>query len=171
METRKASWGKLLTPGPLLIHAAKRWTVEEEDLCGSEPFGNALASCNVVHPPCVVTDGQTRMPFGAVIGCVNVRAVISTDRVKWQPGEKRFFSYDQFAHQLVISDTEKAFGDYSDGRVAVILDKPQAFRVPVPYTGRQSLFDVPDAMVQTALAFAVGQHHIDHPAGQAPPAG
>jgi hypothetical protein len=162
IETRGAGWGKLLaTPGPLLIHAAKRWTRAESELSHSAIFYPALDS--IGQAPQGFGFAADGMPFGAIIGAVEVVAVLSTDRVKWNPDSRRYFAYDQGGNQLVISSDEKAFGDYSDGRVAIVTRKPKAFRKPIPYTGRQSLFDVPDAVYAEELAFAVGQYHLDNP--------
>lgn len=155
VETRGDYFAKKFTPGALLIHAAKKWDGGLYDVCTAAPFREALAGLGHLlpvpqprdrHPP------PARMPFGAVVGVVNVLAVLPTDRVKWNPDSKRFFAYDQFSNQLVISSDEKAFGDYSDGRIAVVTDRPYRFAKPIPLTGRQGFFAVPDELVEAALA-------------------
>lgn len=157
IETRSDYFAKKIPTGLLLIHAAKQWGADHYDLCGSGPFREALEliGCKLPVPqPGDKHPRPTGMPFGAIVGCVNVRGIISTDRVKWEPNSARYFAFDQFSGQLVISSAEKAFGDYSDGRIAVVTDQPKVFRKPIGYVGRQGLFDVPEQV------YAVGQHHL-----------
>lgn len=49
---------------------------------------------------------------------------------------------------LQISETEEAFGDYTDGRFAFLCENPVAFKTPIAYRGMQSLFDVPDKLLR-----------------------
>lgn len=166
IETRSGYFRTKFTPGPLLIHASQKWTGEFYDLCTSGPFREALGAMGHLLPIQQPGDKYPRpsgMPFGAVVGVVNVLAVLDTDNVGWQPNSKRYFSYNPFANQLVIASDEKAFGDYGDGRIAVVTDKPKAFAKPIPFVGRQNFFQVPDRMVAAQLG--------TYPAGWTPPAG
>jgi len=162
IETRSAYFAKMFsTPGPLLIHAAKKWNRELYDICTAGPFRDALEQMGHKLPVRQPNDASPRpdgMPFGCLVGMVDVRAVLSTDRVKWHPDSKRYFAFDQFAGQLVISEAEKAFGDYADGRIAIVTDNPVVFPKPVPLTGRQALFVVADHVYRDQLAAAAARH-------------
>lgn len=152
------SWAKTLAHGPLLIHAGDRWCAESHNLAHSGPFYRALDS--IGQAPQAFGYPADVMPFGALVGMVDVLGVLGTNRLKWQPGS-RYFAFDQFAGQLVVSDDEKAFGDFTEGRIAVLLGNPRAFRRPIPHGGRRTVFDVPEKVFAQQLAFAVGQHHLD----------
>lgn len=171
VETRGAYFARplarLIGKGPLLIHAAAKWSYEQSQYAHSGPFYRALELIGQQPQGRRPVDS---MPLGAVIGCVNVRAILPTDKVQWMPNHNRYFGCDGYSGTVVVGSWEKAFGDYSDGRIAIVTDEPRAFRKPVPLPGRQSIFQVPDAMVQTGLAFAVGQEHWT-PDRASPPAG
>jgi hypothetical protein len=156
LETRSAFFAKRLEKligQTLLIHAAKRWTKEEADLCTSGDFDRALKECGfkpITYPNGPVRLHWSEMPFGAIIGAVTIRGIISTERVKWHPSAN-YFAYDFGGNQLVITAAEKAFGNYDAGRIAVITSDPVTFATPLPHPGRQSLFDVPDVLLPAGI--------------------
>lgn len=127
-ETR--GWGTRYR-GPLLIHAAKRFTEDERATCRTEPFRTAL-----------VAGGFTRLdeiPLGALLGLVYLQGVHRTER---------------FADGTLEEKT-RAFGDFSPRRYAWHI--PVSFRLPepVPYRGAQGLFEVPtDVLPATFVAEA-----------------
>lgn len=53
-----------------------------------------------------------------------------------------------------ISDQEFQLGDYSDGRYGWQLRNVREFEVPIPYRGRQGLFEVPDEVVAEHIRWA-----------------
>lgn len=144
-ETRPARWAKTLTPGPLLIHAAKAWGPTQADIVTSGPFAEALRLCNL---------DAFSLPLGAIVGVVNVRCCISTENVQWEPSKDRFFGIDGYSATVVVGSWEKAFGDFSAGRIAVVTDQPRAFKKPIPYRGQHTLFDVPEPAYGGELAAA-----------------
>lgn len=111
IETR--SWQ---TPyrGPLLIHASSG--KKGKALAGDAPFARYVSDFD-------------RLPFGAVIGQVQLEDVV--------PVELLFYSATQLA---VLTLEEKAFGDYTKGRYAWLLSAPVAFDQPIPAKGRLGLW-------------------------------
>ena len=105
--------------GPLLIHAAKRFTVDTAYLCHEEPFHSAL----LLKYPC-----PDCLPTGAIIGCV---VQVGCERTELVRGR-----LDRFAW---------AMGDYTDGRWAYEFIEPELFETPIPYRGQQFPFWVSDS--------------------------
>jgi hypothetical protein len=70
------------------------------------------------------------LPLSAIIGAVNVVDVKATEDVVQE-----------------ISAIERLYGDYSPGRYAWITDSFQKFDTPIPFTGRQRIFNVPDEII------------------------
>lgn len=123
-ETR--SWS---TPhrGLLLIHAAKRWDREQQQLCLTEPFRNTLREAGFAT--------AADLPRGAILGYVDLRYVWSTEDVtEWLCWEER-------------NDRELAFGNYERGRFAWDCRYPRRYAEPIPYRGQQGLFEVPAGVV------------------------
>lgn len=116
-ETR--SWWPNYT-GPLAIQAAKKWNRELATLCRTEPFKSVLAGAGINSPD--------DFHFGCALGLVDLIEAISTEAVRGR-----------------ISRQERAFGDYSDGRVAWRLDNARRFPEPLPVRGHQGLWyiDIP----------------------------
>jgi activating signal cointegrator 1 len=116
IETR--SWATSYR-GPLLIHAAK--TTKEMDWILQPPFAAALDSLG----------GGGLPPIGAIIGKVELVGI-------WGTGD--------FAEKFLDDDRggfcERDFGNYGEGRFGWILRDPVRFETPIPYRGRQGLFDV-----------------------------
>lgn len=142
--------------GPLLIHAAKTWNRELETICDTEPFAAALeaniATSETWRP-------RTGLPFGCIVGSVEITECIATTRVgRWEQDSREpmvDYFFDNFGIMgpadgkpfLFVSDTERSFGDYSPGRFAFLCTNPVAFATPITYRGAQGLFDVPDSLL------------------------
>lgn len=101
--------------GPLVIHAAKRFTAEEKAFCARWPFADAIAQF-------VGTPDQ--MPFGAGVCLVQLTACIPTDSLAGK-----------------LSEIERACGNFAPGRYAWKLEAVQPFIKPVYTVGHQSLWD------------------------------
>ena len=104
--------GRFHHRGDLLIHAAKRWTPMQREIC-QWPFFQA----------CLPEDFEPQL--GKVLGRVQLVNCVPTVWVS--PG---------------LSDQELAFGDYTLGRFALSLQDPEAFSEPIPYRGQQGLFNI-----------------------------
>ena len=102
--------------GPLLIHAAKRFTKDEYMICLSDPFRVALARHRF---------NQNNLPLGAIVGKVNV--------VDCRP------TYDAYFETLEFE--EEMFGNYEPGRYGIICDLPILFDEPISTRGFQGLWD------------------------------
>lgn len=154
VETR--SW-PIRHRGPLLVHAARKWDAELLAVCRREPFRSALEAIGFRWAAGSRLIGI--MPFGAIVGRVEVVDCIATDRVgRWEqtPGEPDVnYFLDNFGVMgpadgkpyLFVSDVERAFGDYSPGRFAFLCANPVRFDMPIPFRGHQGLFDVPDGLI------------------------
>lgn len=125
METR--SWSTRYR-GPLAIHAAKRWTKEQRDLCRTQPFRSTLAAAGFRDPD--------DLPLGAIVALVDVAHVWSTDN-RWAVE--------------AVSYPESAFGDFSPGRYAWFCERIRPLSQPIPFRARQGLFEIDGRPVIDAL--------------------
>lgn len=128
----------------IAIHACK--TRQDLDLCLTDPFHQYLPN-------------PDQLPLGALICTCTIHAA---DRVT-----------DDRARALKQRHPhEHTFGDYRPGRWAWTLTDITPLPKPVPYTGSQGAFDVPDRLLGHQAALQVdcpypaqhAQHHHPHPA-------
>lgn len=129
-ETRSWRW----TPKPqeILIHASKGFPGWAKELCYEKVFREAMARHGCLGP--------SGLPLGAIVGKVSITACFQTENVRDR-----------------ISGKERAFGDYSDGRIAIKLSNPVALAAPVPCKGALGLWTVPadvEALVKQQLLVA-----------------
>ncbi len=73
------------------------------------------------------------IPRGCILGTVEIVGTFATE-------------------SLTPSDQERAFGDWRPGRVAIQTREPVLFKKPIPFTGQQCVFYVPDSRITEALA-------------------
>jgi len=118
--------------GPLLIHASAamrddymRWIETDRH------FAKAFAHMGWKH----WSEAYGDLPFGALIGQVNLHLCLGVG----SPALRR---------SGFLTESELAFGDYSYGRYAWLFHDPVQFEHPIPYRGRQRLFNVPDEVVK-----------------------
>jgi hypothetical protein len=154
IETR--SW-PLKHRGPLLIHAAKKWNADLSALCVREPFKDALECLGVFHVnPFTQPPG---LPFGAIVGRVNIVGcvLIGMTRTHYDtvPGAEMVLGHGDYT--VPPDEPERAFGDYTPGRYAILCDDPVRFAEPIPFAGHQGLFDVPDGLLESAPWYSRGQ--------------
>jgi hypothetical protein len=127
--------------GPLAIHAAKRFI-------HNEILGLACTSCWVsIFRRCGVSFGPKfqsgSMAFGSIVAvgelvdCVPVErfTIGELEEIRTFDGEKN--------HPW----TERQMGDFSSGRFGWIFTNIQPLAAPVPFIGRQGLFNIPDELV------------------------
>ena len=107
--------------GPIEIHAAKRLEAvgisDELRAICERRFG---------------ADWSDTLPRGAVVAIAELVGVWPTPRAM---------------RCNLIDDAEFACGNYKPGRFAWELNHVRAFDPPVPYRGRQGLFNIPDGLV------------------------
>lgn len=121
-ETR--SWA---TPfrGTLVMHAAKRWTREEQRYVEyflenfvTDPDARKLMFKLMTKDP-----AKPNPYLGAALGTVELTAIYRTEPLRSK-----------------LSGDELAFGNYQDGRFAWRLENPVLFPEPIPYRGEQGMW-------------------------------
>lgn len=132
IETR--SW-KTNYRGPLAIHAAKRRKVTE--LIG---FGACWAWCGALGFIMSGAKLYDRLPFGAIIGMVDLVDCRET-------GSFTNNELDELRGYEIYQWTERQMGDFSLGRWGWVLEHPRKLKKPIPMTGAQRLFNVPDGIL------------------------
>ncbi len=148
IETR--SW-ETLHRGPLAIHAAKRWTAEEQAICKTEPFLSELIDNELLFIERFYSGSggehsepkyRFRLPFGAVVAVCTLADCRATGGRKDQFGCGP--KYADWVHAL--SAQELDFGNYSPGRFGWILEGVRILDAPIPLIGRQGLWnaDLPE---------------------------
>lgn len=112
IETR--SWQ---TPfkGTLVVHAAKKWDKDLQQIANSEPFASVLRA-NGYDP--------NALPLGAALGAVILDVCLPVNRLS-----------------DMLTEQERAFGDYSEGRYGWMTSRPRLFREPLPGEGGLGLRD------------------------------
>ena len=112
IETR--SW-QTAYRGELLIHASsgRKGSV----LCNELPFRNYIPSFR-------------QLPFGAIIGSVTLRDIVPVELLDLPS-----------TRLAALTLEEKAFGDYTKGRYAWLLENPVPFAHPIPINGSLGLWD------------------------------
>ena len=96
--------------GLLAIHSSKTYPQWARELCEQEPFRTSLYGCGLI-------------PQGHVLCIVRLHGCRRTEDVREQLTEK-----------------ERAFGDYSDGRFAWFLELVRKFEPTIPATGARGLW-------------------------------
>ena len=141
IETR--SW-RTNYRGRLLIHAAKKKLTNDEyvelaylsayqdvaRLARPDLKGQGIAIARIFH---------SHLPYGALIAVC--------DLVGWQrfdPSTLPGSTIRGSGHQIPLTEQEYALGNYGPGRFGWILSNIRALSKPIPYKGRQGLFEVPD---------------------------
>jgi len=112
--------------GPIAIHSTKKFDEEDRSICLCEPFRSALVAGGIK------TLGD--MPRGAIIA---VGRLVGIARAE-----------DERAS---LSEQERAFGDYSDGRFAWVFADVRRLPEPVPCSGLQGLWTLPDAIERRVM--------------------
>jgi activating signal cointegrator 1 len=151
--------------GPLLIHAAKQLNYEQGETCHREPFRSALMSLGMltVGPPTedlgpladmVAQQSVLKVVLGAIVGRVNMVECYRTEDVDFDHSGLDVIPdhpvWQYAPGKLRLWHEQKAFGDYGPGRWAWLCTDFEAFAKPIPYWGKQRLFEVPDELVKEA---------------------
>jgi hypothetical protein len=104
--------------GWLAIHAAKKWTREIQALCETQPFEQYVNGV----PGGLVT--------GAIVAVVRLHTCIEITTTN-APNTEEFH-----------------FGDYTPGRFMWRTTDRTQLPTPIPFKGRQGLFEVPDELLR-----------------------
>ena len=125
--------------GPIAIHAAKRCVKSELIVSGS--WGAAL-NFRYDDDPLWET-----LPFGALVAVADLvdcrpTGSFTLDELETPRSRDSFHS----------TWNERMWGDYSLGRFGWILENIRALQTPIPYRGRQGLFDLDPETATRCLA-------------------
>lgn len=113
--------------GPLAIHASGALPKWARDIYSTEPFKAVLAANGI-------TD-YCQLPLGKVLAYSNLVAVL--------PMEARGCLSGVFAdYPELDTPQERAFGDYSVGRLALVLEDIKRLDVPIPAKGALGLWQL-----------------------------
>lgn len=112
--------------GRIYIHAAKKFPRWAQDLAQeTQPFADVLNRPN------------EELPRGALVAIANLVSIYRTET------------------DIMMDPQERAFGDYTPGRFAWVLEDVEPLQHPIPYRGALGLFNVdlptPDGEVDEAL--------------------
>lgn len=102
--------------GLCAIHAAKKWTEDEQEYC--EDFARQFAKPALLDPPrgCIIAVGR-------IVDCRPTEEIVE---------ELRY--------------TESLLGNYATGRFGWLFEDIRALETPIPYRGQQGQWDTPDAL-------------------------
>lgn len=114
VETRPRNFNH---KGELGIHAAKFKNQAFAELCKRPPFDR------------FITDYYA-LPFGAIIGKVNVKGCCSTDFI---------VKHHDLIEGIVNWEIEKEFGNYDTGRSGIVCSDHEQFEVITPAKGFQTM--------------------------------
>ena len=133
IETRPKPTTWTIEKGSYLIHASKKWTKEQIELCQTEPFFTELR--NIGYMPLFFISMPV-LPLGHIIGAVDV--------VECLPIWKGRYTGDYYLTDggvpMTIEEPELSFGDYREDRYAWILDNPRVLKTHIPYKGGQGYY-------------------------------
>lgn len=123
--------------GPLAIHASKGGLrAGEYAHVMALPEIQAALSLRGSNPP--------PLPRGAIVALVDVTRCRPVEDLD-EEGK-----IDEVRHGLNGGVwTERDMGDYSDGRFGLVLDSLMALAEPVPFSGSQGFFDVPETIFRS----------------------
>lgn len=112
--------------GPLVIHASKRWGSDQRQICERWPYRQLVGALMATG-----SEGEWLPALGKCLGVVDLIGVFPTN-----------------SKNLVLSDQEKALGDFRPGRYAWRLANPRLFKEPVYAQGAQGLWywNVPEGL-------------------------
>lgn len=116
--------------GPLAIHAAKAFPKSARELCCEPIFSEALFG-----PGKHCYTSTLDLPFGAVIATCRLADCLKILKIK------NGTVYLEKRHIFSVKENEYAFGDYTPGRFAWILEDVTKLPEPIPAKGFQRLWN------------------------------
>jgi hypothetical protein len=131
--------------GKLAIHAAKR--MNKNELLVIQCQGSWAGVFMPVVSPHSSTHLWDVLPFGAIVAVCELidcrptgsftNAELDTNRYRAQDAGKQMYPW-----------TERQMGNYELGRFGWVLANIKALPEPIPFVGRQGLFNVPDSILE-----------------------
>lgn len=86
-------------------------------------------------------DVVEQLPLGAVVAIVRLVDCVSTDLMQGSWRYRSAGAHLHIAHEWMLTDQERAFGDYSPGRYAWLLDDIQPMMQSIPARGALGLWE------------------------------
>lgn len=137
IETRPNPTSWTMEKGSYLIHSAKKWSKEQEEICLTEHFKKELK-------PLLDFDD---FHFGCIIGAVDIVeckkiSILSDECINID----NIILFDNIHDTIKLKNSglftlkEKAFGDYSEGRYAWIGTNFRLLETPIPFKGKQGYY-------------------------------
>lgn len=109
--------------GPIAIHASKKFTGVQHEICFSEPFATVL-----------MRDLFKNEPLGAfLMHRIKCGAVLATGELT------ACFNTESISH--VMSEQELAFGDFARGRFAWCIERVKLLETPAECAGKLGLWE------------------------------
>jgi hypothetical protein len=133
--------------GLVAIHAAKRWTREEQSLIEHNgTFFAALERHGIDHLSHFPLPLGAIVAVGELIDCKQITTKANLDECDAVAGDGSFTLWaegEKFlkTHILPPPEPERSFGNYEPGRYAWIFENVRAIE-PIPCKGKQGWFDV-----------------------------
>jgi hypothetical protein len=139
IETR--SW-ETLYRGPLAIHAAagygKGGRRGHKELCGAEPFCSVLnTACERHYRPWSGLREIVEHPFMPLGAIVATCELVDCVQVLYEWPRNQLVSQRS---RHILTDQERAFGDYTPGRFAWLLASVRPLPTPIPAKGALGLW-------------------------------
>lgn len=149
IETRPKPTSWTAEKGIYLIHAAKKWIRQQEDICFKNPFFGYL------HKLGLINNNTYRVPeiefpyLGHIIGSIEVTECCQifalAHPIIIPKKEESLIILNYAANPEDVSywnliGKERQFGDYTEGRYAWILQNPRILKNPIPYKGGQGYY-------------------------------
>lgn len=121
--------------GPLAVHAAMTKNAELLQICEEEPFKSALKELGFSN--------FMSLPRGVILGVCDKVDCYQVATPAGGPLPNRPFLVNGAGKVQELSERERAFGDFSNGRFAWEPKNMRALKDPIPCKGAQGLWDVP----------------------------
>lgn len=144
IETRPKPTTRTAEKGTYLIHAASKWTKEQERICFQKPFYKELLNIADeigfdMDPFTFKTKYHCKLPLGQIIGAIEVtqcQLIIIDNAIS----SKATVKVKNKNEHVIISSPEYHFGDYTPGRYAWLTQNPRVLKTPIPYKGGQGYY-------------------------------
>jgi activating signal cointegrator 1 len=133
-------WASLVVIGAKKIET-RSWTTRHRGRLLIHASTGKAGSFFAADPPfSKYIPAFNELPFGAIIGEVTLVDICRVEELPFSGSE---------INKLALE--EKAFGDYSAGRYAWLLEDPVMFKIPLKAKGQLGLWEYPDDLLDQEL--------------------
>lgn len=138
-------WASLVVQGIKTVET-RSWPVPPE-LIGWRVAIHATRTRVITdHIPFLLPDQIAYLPVGKIVGSAVIKGCVGTSDQGALGAIYRHASWHGPTYDDP-GDYELILGDYSPNRYAWLLTDPRELEEPVPFSGRQRFFDVPDDLL------------------------